>query len=93
MVLTMGESLHALPWFDHHAESACQADFLHFDATPSDDLSGCSLCNQANQLKPFVLQSVRIVSEESWIVIRPEISSFLTAIRYNYLNVRAPPAC
>jgi len=93
MVMTMGESLHALPWFDHHTESACQADFLHIDSTPSDDLSDCSICSQANQLNPFVMQSAGIVSGEAWILVRPEIPSGFATNQSYYLSARAPPAC
>ncbi len=40
----LGESLHALPVFDHHAAEVCESASTHFDAVDLSSDSKCVLC-------------------------------------------------
>jgi hypothetical protein len=46
MVATMGDSLHGLPFFDHHETETCDVLNQHVDAAHDEADSGCEICNE-----------------------------------------------
>lgn len=45
LAMALGESLHALPIFDHHSESKCELVDSHFDTLHFQSHSDCNICN------------------------------------------------
>jgi hypothetical protein len=64
--LALGESLHALPFFDHHSEAKCESSDSHFDSTRFQSDSDCGVCNALMQFQVLPVHGeifVRILSE------------------------------
>jgi hypothetical protein len=64
--LALGESLHALPLFDHHSEAKCESSGSHFDSTRFQSNSDCGVCNALMQFQGLPVNGeilVRILSE------------------------------
>ncbi len=64
--MALGESLHAVPIFDHHAESKCELPDSHFDTIQFQSQSDCDICNALIPLQGLPISvgnSVRMLSE------------------------------
>ena len=74
--LALGESLHALPLFDHHSEEICESVDSHFDSTRFESHSDCGLCNALIQFQGLPVQGeilVRILSETQAVSLEHSI--------------------
>lgn len=64
--MALGESLHALPIFDHHAKSKCESPDSHFDTNHFQSQSDCDICNALIPFQGLSVSfgnSVRMLSE------------------------------
>jgi len=88
----LGESLHALPVFDHHATDVCESASTHFDAIDLSSESKCVLCEVLIEFQGLpVLEDppIEVLSAERSALRSPSLVSTTDVVIADY---RGPPA-
>lgn len=88
----LGESLHALPVFDHHATDVCESASTHFDAIDLSSESKCVLCEaliEFQGLPVFEDPPIEVLSAERSVL---RTQCIITAIDVVIADYRGPPA-